>query len=106
MTANPAADLTPYIKTLKEDRYKRELLLELEKAQQSTHFDINKIQEHINSFENITSASQNKKIDEDFSDKSYSRAFYTNITNENKSDKCNMKPILLGDNVSIAMPTI
>ena len=65
MCTNVVANLTPYIKTLKQDRYKRDLLLQLENGKNSD-FNVAKIQESINHLENIASLTLNKKIDDDF----------------------------------------
>jgi len=66
MTANPAADISPYIKTIKEARYKQDILVELDKGRNGLDLNIRKIQNQINNLENLSSISQNRIIDENF----------------------------------------
>ena len=66
LMTTPVSDLSPYIKTLKESRYKRALLTELDKGKSGLDIDVDKIQDQINNLQNITSLSQNKKIDASF----------------------------------------
>lgn len=66
LTATPVSDLSSYIKILKESRYKRELLTELEKSKNGFDIDTNRIQDKINSLDNLSTLSQNKQIDDSF----------------------------------------
>ncbi len=66
LTSTPVSDLSSYIKILKENRYKRELLAELEKGKNGLDIDISKIQNQINSLDNLSALSENKKIDDSF----------------------------------------
>jgi len=66
LTSTPVSDLSSYIKLLKESRYKRELLTELDKGKNGLDIDTKKIQDKINSLDSLNNLSTNKKIDDSF----------------------------------------